>query len=183
MTLLLGAVGWGLLAVGAITHLWHHDRLRQLLAMHIDHERWPALALTALEATLAVGLPALVLSGSSGLRVGVVAATALAFAFVVWILRLLLTGSPLPCACSFTDAPTTLWSLGRAVATTLVVLWWFDAGDLSMGEHVTSLACGLAIASAIFVLPESLSWPQASRAALARVDAYDREATVTEAHR
>lgn len=53
---LIGSIGWGLLACGTITHVWHHAQLRQLLAMHFDHERIPAAILTSVETVLAVGV-------------------------------------------------------------------------------------------------------------------------------
>lgn len=173
---LLAAVGWGLLACGAVAHLWHHDTLRRLLAAHLDRERVPAVALTAVEALLAVALPVGVLSDASWLPAVSVAAFVVAIGFVAWIARLLFSGSSLPCACSFSSAPTTWWSLGRAACVLLVGL--FAAGervrlyDVSTATRLATLLVGWAIAWALFVLPEAVTWPATSRALLARVDAH-----------
>lgn len=176
---LLGAIGWGLLACGAITHVWHHVRLRNLLAMHLDHERLPALVLTALEVMLAIGLPIALVTDHWSLRWLSVLALALAVGFVGWITRLLLTGSELPCACSFSDAPTTIWSLARSCCVGLVGVYLFvdtaPAADLAMHATATrfaTLAVGWAIGAAIFVAPEAVNWPPASKALMARVDAH-----------
>ena len=172
---LLGSIGWGLLVFGAITHTWHHRQLRKLLAMHLDHERIPALALTMIEAGLAVAIAIAFLGDFAALTWFALAALVLASGFIVWIARLLLSNSELPCACSFSEAPTTVWSLARAVCVALVGLLVFAngaSGELDSAERVATLAVGWAVASAIFVLPEALSWPEASRAILARVDAH-----------
>ncbi len=176
---LLGGIGWGLLACGAITHVWHHERLRSLLAMHFDHERLPAIALTTVEAGLAVILPISLLTAHWSLPCIALAALVLGVGFMAWIARLLLTGSNLPCACSFSDAPTTIWSLARSVCVGLVGLYWFvdvavvtDLGSEAWATRVATLAVGWAIGAAIFVLPEAVVWPSASRALLARVDAH-----------
>lgn len=173
MIALLGAIGWGLLAFGATTHIWHHGRLRQLLAMHLDREVPAALALTALEAALAVSIPVAYLSDASLLPLVAGAATAVATGFVAWIALLLRSGSELPCACSFADTPTSRWSLARALVTALVAGFVFaepSADDVA--TSVATLAVGLAIAGAVFVLPESVVWPPTSRALLGRIDAH-----------
>lgn len=187
---LLGSIGWGLLACGSITHIWHHRQLRRLLAMHLDHERVPALVLTAVEAALTVAIAVAFLTEHSSLRWLALAGTALAAGFIVWITRLLLTESDLPCACSFSEAPTSVWSFARSlcvalvgclalvntalVNTALVNTAWFDtaSADWDTSERVAVLLVGWAVGSAIFVLPEALTWPDASKALLARVDAH-----------
>lgn len=180
---LLGGVGWGLLACGAITHVWHHRRLRQLIGMHLDRERVPALGLTAIECVLAVALPVALLADHDGLRWAALASLVLALGFVAWIARLLATGSALPCACSFSDAPTTGWSLARACCVALVGLYLLvDVGPdavatVETNTRVATLAVGWALGAAIFVAPEAISWPRASRALLARVDAHAESAT------
>ena len=173
MTLLLGALGWGLLTFGAVTHLWHHRRLRQLLAMHVDHEAPLATALTAAEAGLAVTIPAAYLAEASALRWFALAAAGLALGFVLWITRLLLTNSDLPCACSFAEAPTTVWSLTRASCTVFVGLFaTIDTFEQHVPTTLASFAVGLALAGAVFLLPDAISWPSTSRAVLHRIDAH-----------
>jgi len=174
---LLGSVGWGLLACGAVTHVWHHARLRSLLGRHFDHERLPALALAVVEVALVVGIVVAVRLDSTLLRVLALSATLLALVFMAWIARLLVTGSDLPCACSFSDAPTTWWSFGRSVCVGLVACFLLVdhqtyVAEVTASETVATLLVGWAVGAAIFVLPEAISWPQASRALLARVDAH-----------
>jgi len=173
MTLLLGAVGWGLLACGALGHLVHHQRFRELLAMHLDHERLPAALFVGVESALVVALAILVVVESAAKVPVALAAVILGLGFVVWIGRLLAQNSTLPCACSFSAAPTSRWSLVRAALVLLVGLLAFDGGDLTTVETLVHLAVGLGAAAALFVLPEALSWPEASRALLQRVDAFD----------
>lgn len=176
---LLGAVGWGLLACGAITHVWHHRRLRQLIGMHLDHERVPAIGLTTLECMLAVALPITLLTDHDALRWVALGSLVLALGFVAWIARLLATGSELPCACSFSESPTTGWSLARSCCVALVGLYLLVDADpaAASSTRVATLAVGWALGSAIFVTPEAISWPRASRALLARVDAHTETVT------
>lgn len=175
---LLAASGWGLFAFGAVTHTWHHRRLRELLAMHIDHERLPAAALTIIELVLAVAIPVAWFADSSLLPALATTACVVALAFVAWIGRLLLTGSDLPCACSFSAAPTSWWSFARSVWVALVGLFVMaeSVEALSAATAAATLAVGAALAAAVFVAPEALSWPAASKALLARVDAYAGDA-------
>lgn len=169
--LLVGAVGWGLLAFGATTHVWHHRRLRTLLAMHLDREAVPAFALTVVEVALTIALPvAVIVDGLEAIPLAV-GATLLGSGFCLWIARLLLTKSELPCACSFSDAPTTVWSLARAAAT-LTVLALALATHENIADTIATFAVGLAVASGIFVLPDAIAWPTASRAILARSEAH-----------
>lgn len=174
---LLGSIGWGLLACGAITHTWHHARLRSLLARHLDHERVPALALVSTEVALVIGLALALRTSDAWLVVFAAASTIMAVGFMVWILRLLLTGSDLPCACSFSDAPTTWWSFARASSVVLVACFLLVdrssyLGDTTLAETTATMLVGFAVAGALFVVPEAVHWPDTSRALLARVDAY-----------
>jgi len=175
MIALIGSVGWGLLACGAVTHVWHRDRLRELLALHLDHERLPAAGLTTLEVILAAAIPASWLAGIDVLVALAVLALALATVFVLWIGRLLLSGSTLPCACSFSAAPTSWWSFARAVAVMLVGLFAIAPPADGIAIGLGTLTVGWALAAAGFVLPEALSWPESSRALLARVEAHTAE--------
>lgn len=172
MILVLGALGWGLITVGAITHVWHHDRLRRLLALHLPFERGVAGVLTGTELAIAIGLFAAVMTGAWWLPTLAACGLLVGLGFTAWIARLLLTGSTLPCACSFSDAPTTPWSLVRAIAVTSVGLLGFVDDTLTGGEVLAGFAVGLAAAAALYVLPESLAWPQATRAQLARLDSH-----------
>ena len=172
MTLVLGAFGWGLITVGAITHVWHHDRLRRLLALHLPFERGAAGALAGTEVALGIGLFVAVLTEAWWLGTLAACGLLVGLGFTAWIARLLLTGSTLPCACSFSDAPTTAWSLVRAIAVTSVGLLGFVDDTLTGGEVLAGFAVGLAAAAALYVLPESLAWPQATRAQLARLDSH-----------
>ncbi len=173
MTVLLGSIGWGLIAVGAVTHLWHHDRLRDLLGRHLDADRAGAAALVSAEVLLTVAIAVGVIIDASWLLVVALAGAGLGFGFIAWIARLLVTGSELPCACSFSSAPTSLWSLARAIVVITVALLAFaDVGALTAPERVAALAVGLGAAAAIYVLPEALGWPEFSRAQLARLDSH-----------
>ena len=173
MIALLAAVGWGLLAFGAVTHVWHHKRLRELLARHIDRPVVPAAVLTTVEAGLSVVIPIAFIADAGVLPLLGVAATVLATGFVFWIARLLASGSDLPCACSFSESPTSGWSLARASIVCLVALFAIvSPNDLTNVEAIATLVAGWAVAAAVFVLPEALSWPDASRALMTRVDAH-----------
>lgn len=179
MTLLLASIGWGLLATGAVMHTWRHRHLRELLALHLDHERIPALLLTGIEVALAVALPAAHLADNASVRflggIGLV----VALGFVAWIARLLSTRSTLPCACSFSRAPTTWLSLARACCVALVGLFVLAPSPADRASSVATMLVGAAVASAIFVIPEATSWPTVSRALMARVDAYAVERSGT----
>jgi hypothetical protein len=49
--------------------------------------------------------------------------------------------------------------------------------DVAGAESVATLAVGLAVAAAIFVLPEALGWPSASKALMQRVEAFQDSPT------
>ena len=178
---LVASVGWGLLALGAVTHLWHRARLRELLAMHFDRPTPLAVALTAIESGLAVALPVALLSDSPALDWLAAAAALLGLGFVAWIARLLLTDSTLPCACSFSAAPTSIWSLARSACVVPVALFAVlsDPSATAIGDHLAILTVGAGVSAALFVLPEATSWPPASQALLARADAYAPGGTPT----
>lgn len=173
MTELLGAIGWGLLACGAASHVVHHRRFRELLALHVDRERIPALAIVAGELALVVAIPVALFTGASVLTPLAIAATVLGLGFVAWITRLLLQGSTLPCACSFSAAPTSRWSLARATCVLLVAGYVFTSSHADVStQTVATLVVGLAVAAAIFVVPEAVGWPPASKALMQRVEAF-----------
>lgn len=172
MSLLLGALGWGLITIGAVTHVWHHTRLRELLGQHLDADRPAALALVGTEAALALALPVALLTDASWLPIAAALAAVVGLGFTAWIARLLLTGSELPCACSFSQGPTSRWSLVRAALLLSSVALAFVDGGTSTTDIVAALVTGLAVAAAVFVLPEALSWPPALRAQLARLDSH-----------
>lgn len=172
MTTLIGAVGWGLISVGALTHLWHHERLRELLAMHVSNARAAAAGLVAVEAVLATALAIGVIAEGGWLPLTSLVGGGVGLAFTAWIARLLVTRSSLPCACSFSAAPTSGWSLLRAVAVMTTATLAFVDDGMATAERVAALIAGLALAAALYVLPESLAWPKATRAQLARLDSH-----------
>lgn len=173
MNLVLGAIGWGLIAVGALTHIWHHDRLRELLGRHLDADRPAAAALVTVELVVTLGVAIAILLDAAWLTFVALVGTALAVGFVAWISRLLITGSELPCACSFSSAPTSGWSLARAFAVVpIFVLAVTDIGAIGFADRLGALAVGLAAAAAIYVLPEALGWPEIAQAQLARLDSH-----------
>lgn len=171
MALLIGAVAWGLITFAAIGHLWHQKRLQQLLAAHTDHERPAAALLTTIEVVLAVATPVALLASDLAITIASGTLALLGVGFTVWIARLLATGSDLPCACSFSAGPTSPWSLLRAILL-IGALGLVAPVAASTAEAIVTLAVGLAIAGAVYVLPESLSWPEASRAQLARMESH-----------
>ena len=125
--------------------------------------------LTAVETVLTVGVATTYLTQHGLLRWFALAAMVLAIGFMAWIARLLLTKSDLPCACSFSEGPTSIWSFARSVCVGLVGVFTLVAGPdqldaTTLGERVAILAVGCAVASAIFVLPEAITWPPASKA-------------------
>ena len=140
--ILVAAVGWGLIATGALSHVWHHRRLRALLGRHFEADRPMAFALTVVEVALAVGIPLALLTGSGLLSAFSVAGGGLALGFAVWVGRLLSSGSDLPCACSFSEAPPNRWSLLRAIAVGTVVLFVVADGT---GETTAMLVATLAV--------------------------------------
>lgn len=173
MTIVLGAIGWGLIAIGAVTHVWHHDRLRDLLGRHLDADRPAAAALVTVEVAVTVGVAIGILIDAPWLPIVASVGTALALGFVAWIGRLLATGSELPCACSFSSDPTSGWSLARALAVVpIVVLTIADIGSIEVADRLAALAVGLGAAASIYVLPEALGWPEFSQAQLSRLDSH-----------
>jgi hypothetical protein len=172
MALLLGAVAWGLIAIAVIGHVWHHDQLRTSLAVHTDHEHAAAAALVGLEVLVAISVPVLVLVGSPLVRVVAIVLTVLGLGFTVWIARLLASGSDAPCACSFSAGPTSPWSLVRSLLLLGGLGLLADVDTSSAGDASAVLVVGLALASAIYVVPEALSWPEISRAQLARIESH-----------
>jgi len=159
MSLLLSSIGWGLFAAGAITHAVHATRLSELLGLHFARAATLAPALIAVEAVIAIGLPIAFFAGAT-LLVAIVSAIAfvVAAAFTVWVTRLLITDSELPCACSFSSAPTTSWSVLRSAGCLLAALFPL-ANSVSVSQDIATLLTGAAIALAVFVLPDALSWP------------------------
>ena len=161
MITLLACGGWGLFIIGALVHVRHRRRLADLLVLHTRHADALAPVVVALELVISIGL---VVTWTIGFRAGTVvlalAGLAIGLGFVGWVSRLLLSDSDLPCACSFSSAPTTIWSLVRSAATLLVGLAALapDRAAQPGAEFAATLLAGLAVAAAIYVLPESLSW-------------------------
>jgi len=173
MIIVLGAIGWGLIAIGAVTHVWHHDRLRDLLGRHLDADRAAAAALVSAEVIITLGIAIAIMLDAPWLPILAIVGTALGVGFVAWIGRLLATGSELPCACSFSSAPTSGWSLARALAVIpIVALAVADIDSVAVADRLAALAVGLAAAASIYVLPEALGWPEFSQAQLSRLDSH-----------
>ena len=162
--LLLGAMGWGLFTVGAVTHLLDLERLTFLLSSHtVRFAGIAARLLVAVETSLAVAMPVGFFAFGQTLASVVAAAGALlAIGFTVWVLRLIVTKSALPCACSFSSAPPTPWSLARSAATALIGFFALaDPGTWS--NDLATLLVGGAIGVVIFVAPDAVVWPQWSQ--------------------
>lgn len=165
MILALGAFGWGLLAVGAVSHLVHFDRLVELLALHRREPRPLALALVGVESgVVALTAAALLFDVAVALIVGALVGAVLGLGFTLWVLRLLLTDSGLPCACSFGSGPTTKWSVIRAASTVLIGLLALSGigDDGSVALAATALVVGAAAGWAGFLLPDAIAWPEES---------------------
>ncbi len=175
MILLLGCIGWGLITFGAITHLMDHERLVELLGMHMAKPRLAANALTAVELAVAIGIPVAATGAPALLNWFALGAGALGVVFIVWIARLLMTSSSLPCACSFSSAPTTPWSLGRAVlvlATAFLFLVDEQAVSADAASTAATFLVALGIAGAVYAIPEAVAWPASAGASLARIEAH-----------
>lgn len=159
MILLLSSIGWGLFAAGAITHAVHASRLSELLGLHFARAATLAPALIAVEAVIALGLPLAFFAELSAMVAAIaILAFVVAAAFTLWVTRLLLTDSDLPCACSFSSAPTSQWSVVRSAGCLFAALFPL-ATSVSAAQDIATLLTGGAIALAIFVLPDALSWP------------------------
>lgn len=171
MILLAVTIGWGLVAFSLIGHLWHHDRLRLLLSRHIDNDRGGAAALTALEIAVVIAVPVSLATGRYATPIAI-AGLLLAVGFGAWVLRLVLSDSTLPCACSYSDAPPSWWSVARAVLVGLIGLIVISEPAESSSLTVATFVVGAAVGAALFLLPDAMSWPTTSRAALARLDAH-----------
>lgn len=163
MILALATLGWGLFAAGAVSHTLHFGRLVELLSLHHRNPQWFARLLVGTELAI-VGLTGLsLLAGvQSALVVSALCGALLGLAFTGWVLRLLLSGSTLPCACSFSAGPTTRWSVARAAGTMLVALLVLVPPTASQSEIITALVVGAAAGWAGFLLPDALSWPDES---------------------
>lgn len=159
MILFLSSIGWGLFAAGAITHAVHATRLSELLGLHFAGAARLAPLLIAIEGFIAVALP-VAFFADVPVVMAIVAAIAfvVAAAFTLWVTRLLLTDSQLPCACSFSSAPTSQWSVLRSAGCLFAVLFPL-ATSASITQSIATLLTGGAVALAIFVLPEAMSWP------------------------
>ena len=163
MTLLLGAVGWSMFAFGAAFHIWHYGRFEDLISLHFRRARALSRGLVLAEALLAVVIPIAFGFGLSNLLLAAsLLAALLGAGFTIWVGRLLATRSPLPCACSYSPQPASMWSLLRSAGTLLVLA--FPLADYAGStENLATIAVGAAIGLALFVLPDTLAWPAAAR--------------------
>lgn len=163
MILLLGAIGWGLFVAGAGTHLMHRSRLEELLRSHVRAARPASMFVVAFESLLAIALPLTFFAGWVSARQGLAVAAVLAgVGFTLWVSRLVVSKSSLPCACSFSSAPPTWWSVLRSAATMLAGLFVLNgvaATDRALSNDVATLLTGAALGVALYVLPDALTWP------------------------
>lgn len=158
MTLLIGAVGWSLFAVGALVHLAHHRRFRDLVSLHFRYPGQVAAAIVIVEITIAILIPlAFAADLSILLTAASVAATLLGTAFAIWVARLLLGGSEMPCACSYSAEPASKLSLARSLAT-LPVLAFAFADHSGAAADTATITAAAALGIAIFTLPDALQW-------------------------
>jgi hypothetical protein len=163
MILLLGAIGWSLFAFGAIVHVMHFGRFKELMSLHFRHAASIALGVILLEATLAAAIPVAFAAGQTAvLTVACMLAGVLGAAFAAWVGRLLVTGSHLPCACSFSAEPASIWSLFRSLATLLVIAFAF-ADHAGAATNLATILAGGALGIAVFTLPDALAWPASSQ--------------------
>ena len=163
MTLLVGSVGWSLFAFGALTHIVHHRRFLNLISLHLRHARPVAFGVVLAESALAIIIPvAWATDMTALLAAACIAAALLGAAFAVWVGRLVLSGSQLPCACSYSSAPASPASLARSLGTLLVLAFAF-AEHAGAATNLATVAVGAATGVAIFALPDAIAWPSASR--------------------
>lgn len=167
MMFVLAAIGWGLFGAGALTHGLHRDRLTNLLTLHVgDRAGLLSAAVVMIEVAITLAVIVGVLVGSDALVfVAAGAGAVLGVAFSLWVGRLLATDSSLPCACSFSSAPTSGWSLVRSAATVLIGLFLVSGalptldGTTSTAAGVAALIVGGAVGFALFVFPDAVAWP------------------------
>jgi hypothetical protein len=163
MTLLVGATGWSLFAFAALVHLVHYRRFQNLVSLHLRHSRSVTLGVVLAEAILAIVIP---IAYGLGLTALLVAACLLAAllggGFALWVGRLVLSGSQLTCACSYSAEPAAPASLARSLGT-LAVLAFAFADHSGVATDLATIAVGAAVGVACFTLPDALTWPASSR--------------------
>ena len=163
MTLLVGATGWSLFAFAALVHIVHHRRFQNLVSLHIHHSRSVARGVILAETILAVVIPvAYGLGLTALLGAACILAALLGGGFALWVGRLVLSGSQLPCACSYSAEPASPASLARSLGTLAVVAFAF-ADHSGAATDLATIAVGAALGVACFTLPDALSWPASSR--------------------
>lgn len=170
MMLVMAVTAWGTLATAAWAHSLSLDRFGDLLEMHFAHAgRGLVMARVVVVVEAAIALAAI--GGYfAPIRFLVIAAAVAGFglglAYVIWVARLVLADSGLPCACSFSSAPPTWWSVGRAA-----VICGFGAfstappvAEVGTGPAVGLFVAGSALGAAIYTLPDAMAWPRPARA-------------------
>lgn len=174
LALVVAFVGWSLLAVGATSHLFHFPTLVEQLAAHVSPDkqrstrerraRMLARYLVATEVALSVGVALSWMLGLRSLVIVVAGAAALLGAgFCLWLIRLITSGSDLPCACTTSGRPPTWWSLARSIPVMGTALFpLLDTTPSLLDISLTALAA-FAIGLALFVLPDAMTWPRFSR--------------------
>lgn len=170
MTLALAVVAWGTLATAAWTHAREPRRFGDLLAMHIGDAARAQWAARLTIGTEVVVVLAATVGYFGSLRWLLVASAAAGFVlgvgYVVWVSRLVLNDSGLPCACSFSTAPPSWWSVGRAA---VICGFGFFAvaptvAEVGVATGVGFFVAGAALGTALYALPEALTWPAAALA-------------------
>lgn len=169
MTIVVAAVAWGTLATAAWAHGRAPNRFTDLLSVHFVHRDRASLVarlVIAIEVLLSVGAvvgyfaqlrAVLFMVGLAGALVGA--------GYTAWVTMLVVDKSGLPCACSFSSAPPTWWSVARAV-----VICGFGAFIAAPGLPVVGVSTAAALfvaaaglGTAIYTLPEAMSWPSPAR--------------------
>lgn len=162
IALALGTIGWGLVATGTLGHLRHPEQLTEALRVHTTHARIAGRLLIGAELVITVVVAAALIADSTPLlAIAALAGAVLGLGFTAWVLRLLLSNSDLPCACSFSSAPTSGWSVVRAGAVVSIGLLALGS-TATTAETLAALVVGAAMGLALFLVPDALAWPDES---------------------
>lgn len=173
MTLVVAVVAWGTLATATWAHGRSPRRFAELLEMHFgaeDRARRGAQVAIAIEAMITLGaLVGYVASLRAVLVASAVAGFVLGVCYVGWVARLVISDSGLPCACSFSSAPPTWWSVARAgvLCGFGAFIWAPPLAEVGGPESVGVFVAGLALGTVVYAFPEAVAWP-ASAVALKR---------------
>ena len=158
------------LLLSAVQHLSHGSALRSAIsgqdAFHGKAVEVIMRVLPGVELTL--GLAGLsIVFGTPPSRVAVPAlmATVLLYGlFGAYGSALVARHTLAPCGCGTSSSPINFWVPARAFALALIAsaataLAYFSAGAVSSPTSITATAVGLALAAALWILPESMHIP------------------------